>query len=154
MISDTQISSRPDDSSTLSRTIAKLVDSVSKLNQLLQEEGRKIIGFFVKFHTENKAQGNSSSKGNGYAVTRKAMEIRTGLINDAERFHRGETYALQFPIESSNKEHGTNTKQQIATEIITRPAIKDGNQKQTSSGKNNNNNDNDNDNNSKDGSEY
>ena len=41
IIPNTRISSGPDDSSTLTHTIAKLADSVSKLNQLLQAEREK-----------------------------------------------------------------------------------------------------------------
>ena len=73
-------------------------------------------------------------KGNDQAMTRKAMELRKCLLNDAEIFHRGETVALQFAIETSNKEHGTNNKQQMPTEIKTRPAKKDRNQEKHSLG--------------------
>ena len=156
-IPDIQISSRPDNSSYLAHTITKLADSVTKLNQLLQKEREKSERLLCENFTlktknlelqsciENNAESGKSPKGNDFTATRKAMEIRTSLISDAERFHRDEINAIQFAIETCNNEHSTNPNKetQIATEVETnkksRPAEKDRNQIQFAPGKNKNN---------------
>ena len=53
----------------------------------------------------------------------KAMEVRTRLISDAERFHRKEDNILNAAIETYN-EHSANNKAQTATEINANKKLK------------------------------
>ena len=120
MIPDTHIGSRPDTASTLAQTITKLADSVSTLNILLQKEREKnerllcdnltlkTKNLLLQSFIDNKTHADTSPKGNDHAQTKQAMEIRTSLINDAERFNR----------EKIN-ENKANNKRQTATEIKT-----------------------------------
>ena len=140
-IPDTHIASRADTTSTLAQTITKLADSVSILNKLLQKEREKnerllcdnltlkTKNLEMQSFIDNKTQAGTSPKGNDHAQTKKAMEIRTSLINDAERFNR----------EKINENKASNERQ-IATEIKTnqnsRPVEEDRNRTQTALGKN------------------
>ena len=126
---DIEISSRSNNSLSLAHTITKLADSVSKLNQLLDKEREKSERLLcenlilktkileLQSRIENIAVSGTSHKGNDYIMARKAMEIRTRLISDAERFHRNEDSILQSAIETYNKEHSINNKTQTAMEI-------------------------------------
>ena len=96
MIPDTHIASRPDTTSTLAQTTTKLADTVSILNKLLQNEREKnerllcenltlkTKNFELQSCIENKTHSGTYPKRNDNAGTKKAMEIRTNLISDAE----------------------------------------------------------------------
>ena len=151
-ISDIEISSRPNNYLSLAHTITKLADSISKLNQLLEKEREKSERLLCENFTlktknlelQSSIESNTNPKGNEHTVAKKAIEIGTSLISDAEKFHRKNDNILQAAAEPCNNEHCANKRNQAATEVKTnkksRSTEQDKNQTlKTASGKNNNN---------------